>query len=194
MLISPTVSEVGYKIVGKQHFTILANFAKRVLPEQLTQDSPAADLNEPITAWIGEAERIMNWRNQLLHAVWMIYAEQQTATVLRRAGDTAALQCWVMTQPAAWSECYEQLKTVCEQFDAVMTARASAKVIETNYGEGTATVAVDFVSDQRPVGSQEEQRAWRDLEAGFLSSGFIAEPSKVEPTRESWRMTIAEAL
>lgn len=88
MLISPTVSEVGYKVVGKQHFATLATLAKRVLPEQLTQDSPAADLSEPITAWIGDAERIMNWRNQLLHAVWMIYAEQQTATVLRRAGDT----------------------------------------------------------------------------------------------------------
>jgi hypothetical protein len=80
------------------------------------------------------------------------------------------------------------------QFNAVMTNRASAEVIETHSGNGTTTVAADFVSDQRPVGSQEEQHAWRDLEAGFLSSGFIGEPAEVEPTRENWKMTMADAL
>jgi hypothetical protein len=30
----------------------------------------------------------MQWRNRLLHATWMIYARQRTATVLRRGGET----------------------------------------------------------------------------------------------------------
>jgi hypothetical protein len=40
MLISPTVSEVDYKVVGKQHFAALA---KRVLPEQLGLIAMRAD-------------------------------------------------------------------------------------------------------------------------------------------------------
>ena len=35
-----------------------------------------------------DAQRVMHWRNQLLHAIWMIYAEHQTALALRRSGKT----------------------------------------------------------------------------------------------------------
>ena len=88
MLVSPDITEIGHAVAGKQHFFPLLQLAKQVLPLRLGADTPAADLAEPLLQWFTDAQRVMHWRNQLLHAIWMIYAEQQTALVLRRSGET----------------------------------------------------------------------------------------------------------
>jgi hypothetical protein len=87
-LVSPDTTEVGHLVVRRVSFSQLAEMSLKILPNRLTDDSPAAALAQPITAWIASAQKVMQWRNRLLHAVWMIYAPQQTATVLRRNGET----------------------------------------------------------------------------------------------------------
>jgi len=62
-LVSPENTEIGMTVVGKQHFAVLASLAKRTLPARLGPTSPAADLAQPITAWISDAEEVMNRRN-----------------------------------------------------------------------------------------------------------------------------------
>jgi hypothetical protein len=89
LLVAPDVPSIGSAIVGKQQFSSVAKLAKSMLGERLgAAASPAPDLLEPIKSWITDASRIMEWRNRLLHATWMIYAPQHSATVLRRGGET----------------------------------------------------------------------------------------------------------
>jgi hypothetical protein len=89
VLVSPDVPSIGSTIVGKQQFSSVAKLAKGILKDRLgTEASPASYLLDPVTSWIADAGRIMEWRNRLLHATWMIYAAQRTATVLRRGGET----------------------------------------------------------------------------------------------------------
>lgn len=103
-LVSPENTEIGMTVVGKQHFGVLASLAKRTLPARLGPTSPAADLAQPITAWISAAEEVMNRRNQLLHAIWMINAPRQTATVLRRNGETEDLPIERLRRDVAYAE------------------------------------------------------------------------------------------
>lgn len=89
VLVSPRITEIGYAVVGERtHFKQLTSLTKKIIAYQLSaDDSPATDLLNPIATWIGDAERVMNHRNRLLHAVWMISVRHQ-ATVLRRSGET----------------------------------------------------------------------------------------------------------
>ncbi|GAA3624365.1 hypothetical protein GCM10022223_46780 [Kineosporia mesophila] len=89
LLVSPDSSEVGYTVVKRQQFSGLAQLANQVLINRLKNpDSRYFDLLDPISKWITDARKVMQWRNQLLHATWMFYPISSQALILRRGGET----------------------------------------------------------------------------------------------------------
>jgi hypothetical protein len=105
-LVSPRPSAVGYAVTRSQQFARLVSLARTAAESQLTSEgSPAIDLLAPLMAWIDRADAAMKRRNQLMHAVWIIYATQRTATLVRRTGEPEGLPVDRMLEDIERAEC-----------------------------------------------------------------------------------------
>jgi hypothetical protein len=86
VLVEPdSAAGVGFAVAARHQFRGRVDLARTLVPMRLGPEaSPAHDLATPIEEYLRDASEFMQTRNQLLHAIWMIYATEGTATILRR--------------------------------------------------------------------------------------------------------------